>query len=205
MRAYLSKTRTAGGSIKSSTPAEMLGRGPRPGVERSGTQDDRGKRTERAERAIAQKQRFTNGREASVCAPTILGFRSAPPQALCWRLLRRLERQTESLSHDSYVTTPIQFICRILAPLRCRAQQAADTFTPPYRDHNRAQLCRFLHPHWQVVALSAGSDPGLRGGVDWPFLHREEQAGHVSVSAVVVHWRLQNDLDDVDRQNERRG
>jgi len=37
MRAYLSKTRAAGGSIKSRTPAEMLGRGPRPGVERSGT------------------------------------------------------------------------------------------------------------------------------------------------------------------------
>ena len=31
------RTREAGDGIKSRTPAEMLGRGPRPGVERSGT------------------------------------------------------------------------------------------------------------------------------------------------------------------------
>jgi hypothetical protein len=46
MRAYLSKTRAAGGSIK-------------PGVERN-PKMTKGKKTERAKRAIAQKLRFTH-------------------------------------------------------------------------------------------------------------------------------------------------
>jgi len=55
LRAHLSETRVAGGSIKSSTPAEMLGRGPGLGWSKAEPQDDEAKKTERAKRAIAQK------------------------------------------------------------------------------------------------------------------------------------------------------
>ena len=46
-------------------------------------------------------------------------------------------------------------------------------------------------------------DPARFGSRLWtrvggPFLHREKQARYISISAVVVHGRLQDDLDDVD-------
>lgn len=53
-----------------------------------------------------------------------------------------------------------------------------------------------------MVVVSARFDTGLRPGVDWSFLHREKQARHLSVSVVVIHGRLQNDLDDVEWKDE---
>jgi hypothetical protein len=72
----------AGGSIKSCTPAEMLGRGPRPRVKRSGT---RGRRQE-----CDPSPR--SGRQAGFESfnSRFLGFRCASPQALCFRPLRGL-------------------------------------------------------------------------------------------------------------------
>jgi hypothetical protein len=84
MPAYPSKTRAAGVSIK-------------PGWSEAEPQDDKSKKTERAKRAIEQKLRFTCDQWLSPtrgllpCTPTILGFRFAPPQALCYRRASRAQ------------------------------------------------------------------------------------------------------------------
>ena len=114
------------------------------------------------------------------------------------------KRRQAAAIHNLNGSTPIQFIHRVLATLCRRTQQAAHAFTPPDRNFNRPDLCCFLHRHWQVVAFSARSNTGLRRGVDWSFLHRKKQTGNVSVSALVIHWRLQNDLADADRPDGRR-
>ena len=56
-----------------------------------------------------------------------------------------------------------------------------------------------------MVAVSVGVDPGIWRRLDRPFLHRKKQARHFSASTLVIHGRLQNDLDDVDGTNLRRG
>ena len=58
-----------------------------------------------------------------------------------------------------------------------------------------------LHRYRTMVVVPARVDTWVRLGLDRSFLHREKQARHVSVSVVVVHGRLQNDLDDVDRKD----
>ena len=58
------------------------------------------KKTERAKRAITQKLRFTL-RGLFLCTPTILGFRSAPPQALCCRPYSRAQPKLHQLVQRS--------------------------------------------------------------------------------------------------------
>lgn len=54
-----------------------------------------------------------------------------------------------------------------------------------------------------MVAVSFGIDTRLRRGMDRPLLRGEKQTCHVSASTLVIHGRLQNDLDDADRPDRR--
>ncbi len=74
--------RGAGDSIKSRTPAEMLGRRPRPGVERSGTPGtvNWNSRARGAGGSPGTRQALSPAPRAGYLWTTNLGFRCAPPQ-----------------------------------------------------------------------------------------------------------------------------
>jgi hypothetical protein len=91
------KTRAAGESIKSRTPAGLPGWGPRPGVERSATP---GSLEPKVKSPRSGRQPFISDQSSCAIARfarstflliSILGFRFAPPQALYYRRASRAQ------------------------------------------------------------------------------------------------------------------
>ena len=84
----------------------------------------------------------------------------------------------------------------VLALLRRRPQQARDSLVSPDRHHDRHCVAHLSHCDRQVVSVPTIIYPGLRLRMARAFFGREEQAGDVQISSLVVHGRLQDDRVD---------